>query len=421
MKALFCTTCMTIGTVALSTSSIFLLNKGNFSGVTGLVFSGSADSSNDWFGIMGNTFDVDTAVNSSFSGNYMSIFGNNYRSVWSQSSSTCFAMCNYVDDIMMAQSPASGCWGSDCTIGTLCAGSSNGKSQCYYPMANLVCNALQPSCACTNAAASTDFCIPFVAPSCGALVVEFLAPGETPAVAAATWCLLAITILSTVKSGLDVVMMAIAMPQRLVKAANVVKAIPPIPPKPTPPPQTMLLEDDVLPSKGTAIVFNDDTDATPSNSEYDLDPEGDFEILKMRAAAAAALQEQNSLDFVDLGRTNLLMIDVPNTPTRVETDDLAHYYNGAGVTHAQVQSQGLLTGVGREEIDWGITLHQSEFAGGDTSPQSLVTDNNISTFSRNDEGSDTTIEKDGAVDDDMKANVSNDATRFHRFGGEHRV
>ncbi|CUF43954.1 membrane-associated protein, putative [Bodo saltans] len=165
MEALSCTTCVTLGTIVLLSSSIFLLNKGNFAGGTGFVFSGSSDSSNNWFGMMGNAFDASNAVvsPSGFSGNYMSIFGNYYHSGWSQSSSTCWAMCNS-NAGNLVESPASGCSGSNCTVSTFCAGASYSKSQCYYTMATLACVSQKPSCSCTNAAATTDYCIPFSAP-----------------------------------------------------------------------------------------------------------------------------------------------------------------------------------------------------------------------------------------------------------------
>ncbi|CUI14733.1 GP46-like surface antigen, putative [Bodo saltans] len=176
--------------------------------------------------------------------------------------------------------------------------------------------------------------------SCGALVVEFLAPGETPAVTVATWCLLAITVLSTVKSGLDVVMMAIAMPQRMVKATKVIKAIPPLPESsgsPTHPRQTALLNAADASTAKIVVDFDDIDDGKKSDDigSIDLDAENDFVVLEMRAAAAAAEQQQNSFDFVDLGRANLL-VPGGHAPAGEQSDDLARYYNGALTAHHNI-------------------------------------------------------------------------------------
>ncbi|CUG92750.1 membrane-associated protein, putative [Bodo saltans] len=111
--------------------------------------------------------------------------------------------------------------------------------------------------------------------SCGALVVEFLAAGETPAVVVATWCLLVITVLSTLKSALDVVLMAIALPQRFAKAGRTVKALPPrslAPPKepPTLIPIVTVKKKKKPPctSKGAANSHSDRDGRPPNNSDH---------------------------------------------------------------------------------------------------------------------------------------------------------
>lgn len=165
MEALSCTTCLRIDNIVLQSTSVFLLNRGNFAGSAGLQFSGSADSSQNWFGMMGNTYDVGTAVygpsgSSSFSGNYMSIYGNYYRSSWSQSASTCYAMCNSLAGNLVS-TPASGCAGQSCIPSTLC--NWVGAVQCYARLGTRRCASQKPYCDCSSGA-TTDFCIPFAAP-----------------------------------------------------------------------------------------------------------------------------------------------------------------------------------------------------------------------------------------------------------------
>jgi hypothetical protein len=168
MEALSCITCVSISYIGLSTSSIFLLNRGNFNGTIGFAFSGGTDGSSNWFGVMGNRFDVDTAVQSApggtstFAGNYMSIYGNYYSSGWSQSASTCWAMCNSRAGTLVG-SPAGGCSPSDCIPSTLCNSAS--RSQCNFNMAHLVCTDQKPVCVCNISTATTEYCIPFVAPA----------------------------------------------------------------------------------------------------------------------------------------------------------------------------------------------------------------------------------------------------------------
>jgi hypothetical protein len=185
--------------------------------------------------------------------------------------------------------------------------------------------------------------------SCGALVVEFLATGKTPAATVATWCVLGITVLSTAKSALDFIFIAIAMPKRFVRAARVIKTIPPAT---MPPTQESLPAAKSSEQDGSNIVVDFEIDSIESVNLEDVAlAETNFALLEQRAAEAAAQQEAER-HLIDAGGKPMIDGDA------AEGDDLLRCYTGT-LIH-RINSTALDNDEASAVIEWDNLLRNFE-------------------------------------------------------------